>query len=148
MSQERTAPVFTVDTSTDFGARAMRHLQHDKIVWLTTVGPDLTPQPSPVWFFWDGETAVIYSQPTAPKIRNISERPRVSLCFNSTESGGDVVILAGDAWINEGASAASTNDGYLEKYREGLKSIEMSLDELARQYSTAVRVRPTSLRGF
>lgn len=148
MAQQRTGTTFRIDTSTDSGARAMRHLQHDQIVWLTTVGNDLTPQPSPVWSYWDGETVVIYSQPNAPKVRNIRDRPRVSLSFNSTPTGGDVVVLTGEAWIDEEALAASKNDGYLEKYREGLKSIEMSLEELAREYSTAVRVRPTTLRGF
>ena len=27
-----------IDTSTDFGARAARHLEDDLVVWLTTVG--------------------------------------------------------------------------------------------------------------
>ena len=27
-----------IDTSTDFGARATRHLEDDQIIWLTTVG--------------------------------------------------------------------------------------------------------------
>src|SRR5215213_10216027 len=91
-----------IDTSTDFGARTTRHLEDDRIVWLATVGPDGTPQPSPVWFLWDGDTALIYSQPSAPKLRNIEQRPRVSLHFNCTASGGDVVILTGDASLDTG----------------------------------------------
>jgi hypothetical protein len=39
-----------IDTSTEFGARATRHIDDDQIIWLTTVGPDGTPQPSPIWF--------------------------------------------------------------------------------------------------
>ena len=93
-----------IDTSTDFGARAARHLEDDRIIWLATVGPDGTPQPSPVWFLWDGDTVLIYSQPSTPKLRNIEQHPRVSLHFNCTPSGGDVVILTGDASVDTGAA--------------------------------------------
>jgi PPOX class probable F420-dependent enzyme len=86
-----------IDTSTDFGARAARHLEDDQVVWLTTVGPDGTPQPSPVWFLWDGDTVLIYSYPATSKLRNIDRHPRVSPHFNCTASGGDVIILTGDA---------------------------------------------------
>ena len=48
-----------LDPSTEFGARVERRLPDERIIWLTTVGPDNTPQPSPVWFFWDGETFLI-----------------------------------------------------------------------------------------
>ena len=104
-----------IDTSTDFGARATRHLEGDRIVWLATVGPDGTPQPSPVWFFWDGDTALIRSQPLTPKLRNIEQRPRVSLHFNCTASGGDVVILTGDASLDTGTPPVNENAAYRDK---------------------------------
>ncbi len=136
-----------IDTSTDFGARVERHLESDQVVWLTTVGPDLTPQPSPVWFLWDGETALIYSQPETPKLRNIGQRPRVSLAFNSTPSGEDVVVLTGDAWLDADAPPATAVPAYIDKYTGGIADIGMTPDEFARGYSVAVRVRPTRLRG-
>lgn len=136
-----------IDTSTDFGARAAGHLEDDRIVWLTTVGPDGTPQPSPVWFLWDGDTVLIYSQPSTPKLRNIEQHPRVSLNFNSTQSGGDVVVLTGDAWIDAGAAPANANTAYIEKYMVGLQDIGMTPDAFTAAYSDAIRVRPTSLRG-
>jgi len=136
-----------IDTSTDFGARVTRHLEDDRIIWLTTVGVDGTPQPSPVWFLWDGEAALIYSQPTAPKLRNIAQHPRVSLNFNCTPSGGDVVILTGDGWIDTEAPPASAMSAYIEKYTQGLRDIGLTPEAFAETYSVAVRVRPTSLRG-
>ena len=136
-----------IDTSTDFGARASRHLEDDRIVWLATVGPDEAPQPSPVWFLWDGDTALIYSQPSAPKLRNIARRPRVSLHFNCTPSGGDVVILTGDAAVDSGAPRASANAAYLEKYAGGIRDIGMTPDAFAQAYSVPVRIKPTALRG-
>ena len=136
-----------IDTSTDFGALAARHLKDDRIVWLATVGADGTPQPSPVWFVWDGDTALIYSQPTTPKLRNIEQRPRVSLHFNCTPSGIDVVILTGDASIDTGAPPASANPAYLDKYADGISSIGMTPDTFAQAYSVPIRIKPTSLRG-
>ncbi len=136
-----------IDTSSDFGQRAAGHLENDRVVWLTTVNPDQTPQPSPVWFLWDGDTVLIYSQPGTPKLRNIEQRQRVSLNFNSTTSGGDVVVLTGDAWIDADAPVASAVSSYVEKYTVGFQDIGMTADDFTKAYSVAVRVRPTSLRG-
>jgi PPOX class probable F420-dependent enzyme len=137
-----------IDTSTEYGTRVTRRLEEELIIWLTSVDPDLTPQPSPVWFLWDGETVLIYSQPETPKLRNIGERPRVSLNFNCTESGGDVVILTGDAWVDAYTPPANDLPEFIEKYTEGLASIDMTPEAFAQSYSVAVRVRPTELRGF
>ena len=136
-----------IDTSTDFGQRVAGHLENDQVVWLTTVNPDQTPQPSPVWFLWDGDTVLIYSQPGTPKLRNIAQRPRVSLSFNSTPQGGDVVVLTGNAWTDSDTPPASNVPTYVEKYTGGIQSIGMSPEDFARAYSVPVRVRPTSLRG-
>ena len=136
-----------IDTSTDFGALAVRHLEDDRIVWLATVGPDGTPQPSPVWFLWDGDTALIYSQPTTPKLRNIEQRPRVSLHFNCTPSGVDVVILTGDASVDTAAPPVSANQAFLDKYADGFRNIGMTPDAFAQAFSVPIRIKPTSLRG-
>ena len=136
-----------IDTSTDFGARAARHLSDDQIVWLITVGPDGTPQPSPVWFLWGGDTVLIRSQPSTPKVRNIEQRNRVSLHFNCTPNGGDVVILTGEAWVEAGTAPANLDPSYTNKYAGGIQSIDMTPDAFAQEYSIAIRVRPTSLRG-
>jgi PPOX class probable F420-dependent enzyme len=136
-----------IDTSTEFGQRVAGHLEHDQVVWLTTVNPDQTPQPSPVWFLWDGDTVLIYSQPGTPKLRNIGQRPRVSLNFNSTPNGADIVILTGDAWADTAAPPAKDVPAYITKYMRGLGEIGMSPDEWTMAYSVPVRVRPSSLHG-
>lgn len=137
-----------IDLSTDFGARVSDHLTNDQVVWLTTVGANGTPQPSPVWFLWDGESVLIYSQPNTPKLRNIERSPRVSLNFNCTPTGGDVVILTGDATIDRSAPPANTVSEYVEKYTEGMRGIGMNADAFTREYSVPIRVRPARLRGF
>lgn len=136
-----------IDTSTDFGARAAGHLADDTVVWLTTVGPDHTPQPSPVWFLWDGETVLIYSQPGTPKLRNIAARPRVSLNFDGNGQGGDIVVVTGDAWVDADSPPGNEVPAYVEKYTNGLQSLGMTPDQFAQAYAVPIRVRPTSLRG-
>lgn len=136
-----------IDTSTDFGARAARHLQDDRVVWLATVDPDGTPQPSPVWFLWDGDTALIYSQPSTPKLRNIELRPRVSLHFNCTPNGGDIVVLTGDASVETSAVPVNKNPAYLSKYSDRIRDIGMTPDTFSQSFSVPIRITPTSLRG-
>jgi PPOX class probable F420-dependent enzyme len=136
-----------IDTSTEFGERVARHLEDDRVVWLSTSDADGTPQPSPVWFLWDGDTALIFSQPETPKIRNIEANPRVSLHFNCNENGGDVVIMVGDAWIDAETPPASAISDYVGKYTEGLRGISMTPEEFSAAYSVPIRVRPTALRG-
>lgn len=135
------------DTSSEFGARVARRLQEDTVGWLTTVAPDGTPQPSPIWFLWDGETALIFSKPNAPKVRHIQANPMVSLHLDSDGHGGDIVILTGEARIDPTSPPADQIAAYLERYREGIKQIGMTPETLAAAYSTAIRFTPTNLRG-
>jgi len=136
-----------IDTSTEFGARVEQRLADERIIWLVTTDRDGAPQPSPVWFIWDGELALIYSQPNTPKLRNIEVNPRVSLHFNSDEYGGDVVILSAEAAVDPDAPPAYDVPAYIEKYADGLKSISMTPESFAAAYSVPVRLRPTGLRG-
>ena len=66
-----------IDESSEFGARAARHLREEVVVWMTTVTPGGAPVPRPVWFIWDGaESVVMYSQPKL-RIRNLEGNSRV-----------------------------------------------------------------------
>lgn len=136
-----------IDTSTEFGQRVAGHLENDTVVWLTTVNPNGTPQPSPVWFLWDGDTVLMYSQPGTPKLRNIGQRPRVSLNFNSTPTGADVIVLTGDAREDASSPPANDHPAYAEKYARGFEEIGMTPETWGQAYSVPVRFRPTSLRG-
>ena len=136
-----------IDTGSEFGGRAARRLRDELIYWLVTVGPDDTPQPSPVWALWDGEMFLIYSRPDTPKLRNIASRPRVALHLDGDGRGGDIVIVTGDARIVSDAPAADRDPVYVAKYREGMRRIGMSPESFARAYSVAVRITPARLRG-
>ena len=136
-----------IDTGSEFGGRAARRLGDELVYWLVTVGSDGTPQPSPVWALWDGETFVIYSRPDTPKLRNIASRPRVALHLDGDGRGGDIVIVTGDARLAADAPAADRVAAYVTKYREAMRRIGMTPESFARAYSVAVRVTPAGLRG-
>jgi PPOX class probable F420-dependent enzyme len=72
-----------LDTTTEAGGRVERRLREEQIIWMTTVRSDGQPQSVPVWFFWDGEKFLVYSQPGRQKLRNIERNPRVDLNLNS-----------------------------------------------------------------
>lgn len=137
----------TIDTSTPFGERVQRRLREETIAWLTTVGADGTPQPSPIWFLWDGETVLIYSTPGTPKLKNIAHQRRVALSLDSDGRGGDIIILTGDAEIASDAVPAAQVPAYIAKYREGIAGIGMTPASFSETYSSVIRMTPTSLRG-
>jgi len=140
---------FSLDTSTEFGTRVAQRLRDEEVIWLTTVRADGQPQPSPVWFLWqDDNTFVIYSRPNQPKLRNIARDSHVSLNFNSSETGGNVVIFRGDARIEPNAPSADQIPNYVEKYRAAIARLGADPDSFAQDYSVAIRVTPTGLRGF
>lgn len=137
-----------IDTSTDFGKRVEERLRNDELLWLTTVAPDGTPQPSLIWFVWDGETILIYSQPNTPKLRNIAMNPRVSLNFQANPEGEDVVVLTGQAAVDPTAPPSNQHEEYRRKYAQGTVHIGMTPDTLAAEFAVAIRVTPTKVRGF
>lgn len=140
--------MLNLDLTTDFGSRVARRLREDKIIWLTTVDAHGAPQPNPVWFVWDGETLLIYSQPTSHRLRHLALNPIVSLNFDGDEWGDDIVVIAGEARVDPSAPPATAIPAYLAKYREGIKQIEMTPESFDQSYSVAIRVTPTKVRGY
>jgi PPOX class probable F420-dependent enzyme len=136
------------DINTDFGAHVARRLEEEQVIWLTTVRDDGTPQPTPVWFLWDAESFLIYSQPQAFKVRNIARNPHVALNFNSDRHGDDVIVFRGNATFDPTVPPADQLAAYIEKYRAGIQGLGSNPAEFSKEYSTAIRVHPTRLRGF
>jgi PPOX class probable F420-dependent enzyme len=130
------------DTTTDAGMRTEARLEKEEVAWLTTVRFDGQPQTVPVWFLWDDEGFLIYSQPNRQKLKNISRNPRVGLNLNSNEQGNDVVRLEGTATIADDAPPSGEVPSYVQKYREGIARIGFDVEGFARAYSVAVRVTP------
>jgi PPOX class probable F420-dependent enzyme len=136
-----------LDLTTEFGRRVARRLEEEPVIWLTTVGHDLSPQPRPVWFWWDSESFLIYSRPNTHKLRHIARNPKVALNLDGDGRGGDIVVFTGEAQVAQDIPPADQVLAYVKKYREGFARLQMSPEEFAASYSVPVRVRPISLRG-
>jgi PPOX class probable F420-dependent enzyme len=138
-----------IDLTSKLGRKANRHLKQEYVVWLTTVGADLTPQPRPVWFIWEDTSFLIFSQPHARKVQHIAARPRVALQFNTDETGDkDVIVFVGTAAIDPTVPPAHKVRAYFRKYRTGIEGLRMTPEQFSREYSVAIRVTPTALRGW
>jgi PPOX class probable F420-dependent enzyme len=138
-----------IDVSTPLGNRIAERLETEIMVWLTTVAPDGTPQPNPVWFLWDGSTLLVYSHNKAARLRNLRDNPRVSLNFDSRDQGeSDVHIITGTARIASDEPPASQNERYLVKYAEAIKGIGSETEKFAKLYSVPIRITPERTRGF
>lgn len=137
-----------IDRSSEFGARVLRRLEEDEIVWLTTEGKDGAPQPNPVWFLWTGELFLIFSQPDK-KIGNIERWSKVSLSFNSDQYGSDVVVFNGEATLGQATDMPDDRRAeYVTKYERGMKSLGMDPETFQGMYSRLITVMPSKLRGF
>jgi PPOX class probable F420-dependent enzyme len=112
-----------------------------------TVSPAGQPQPSPIWFEWDGSSILVYSKPDTPKLRNIAANPRVSLHLDGNGAGGDIVIVSGTAALSDDGPADSVPT-YIEKYRALIDRNGWSPADFAAMYSVPLRIEPTRLRGW
>jgi PPOX class probable F420-dependent enzyme len=125
-----------------------RRLESEEVIWLTTVDPEGAPSSTPVWFLWNGRNFLIYSQSGRPKLRNIERNPRVSLNLNSDDEGENVVIIAGTAHVDPNAAAVAQTDEYVAKYREGIKRIGMTVEEMSSSFSVPIRAQPEHIRTW
>lgn len=123
-----------------------QRLRNDPVVWFITVRPDGRPHVVPVWFFWDGETILIFSQPNKQKIRNVRQNPHVMLALDGTGNvGDDVVVVEGTAELlsETSLSLVSAYPAIAEKYDVLLKQMNLDLQALAAEYSQPIRVTPS-----
>lgn len=136
-----------LDMSTEFGKRVERRLKVEQIIWLTTMRKDGMPQPVPVWFWWDGETVLLFTQPGSQKLRNLEHNAKAALHLDSDGRGGDIIVLEGRAEVLEGQMVATDVRTYIEKYRNGLKRLGTIEEDFARAYSVPIRFTPEKFRG-
>jgi PPOX class probable F420-dependent enzyme len=128
------------------GAWGAEHLAVDVVGWLTTVAADGRVQSSPIWFLWDGETILIYSQPDTPKLRNIAAHPQVSFNLSSDPYADHTLVVEGIAAVDETAPPADAHPAYAAKYRAPLAHGEMDPAQMALDFSVALRITPTRIR--
>jgi len=137
-----------MDFDSRLGRKALRKLKREQVVWLTSVDDQGRPQPRPVWFHWNGEDVLVFSQPRAGKVRQIAARPQVALHFNSDDAANEVVVFLGEAYALREPLASERVKAYLRKYRSGIVDLEMTPASFQAEYSVPIAIRPTALRGF
>ncbi len=150
---EPTIPVaadqFSIDESSDFGARAAKHLREDAVVWLTTVSPSGAPTPNPIWFLWDGVSTVrVYSMPSAARIKHLENNFKVALNFANDATGDDIVVLVGSATVDPNTPSADAIPEYVTKYAQPITRLNMSPQSFAEAYSVPIVITLNRLRGF
>ncbi|HEX4205531.1 MAG TPA: TIGR03667 family PPOX class F420-dependent oxidoreductase [Ktedonobacteraceae bacterium] len=119
------------------------HLRKHQIVWLISVRPDGRPHAVAVWFLWDGETFLIFSKPNNQKVRNLQRSANVVLAVDDTHKGEDPVTIEGTATLLAPGEIDATFAAYVEKYKEGIKQIGATPEQMAKEYSQPIRITPT-----
>ncbi len=117
-------------------------LKKDRVAWLVTVGPDGRPHVVVVWYWWDGESILIYSLP-GRKVDDIKANPNVELHLNTDEAGDEVVRITGTARIDRNAPPAYKVPAYVRRYRDQMKGFGMTPQTFSEQYRNPIRIRPT-----
>lgn len=136
------------DKKAQLESKAKKFIKQEYAIWLTTVGSNLAPQPRPVWFIWDNDSFLIFSQPHAHKLKHIQQHPNVSLHFNADKTADkDVIVYGGTARIDTSVPAAHKVRAYLRKYKAGIEAMGATAEQFSQEYSVAIRVTPISLRG-
>ena len=138
-----------LDVTTEWRQHAEQRLRSNIIAWLTTVGSDGRPYTVPVWFLWDGNLVLIFSQPQKQKIRNLRKNALVTLALDDTKQGDDVVIVEGTAELLENPDISLTTlPAYVEKYGALIQDMGMTPASLAADFSLGIRVTPTKFRSW
>lgn len=127
---------------------ADERLRHERTIWLATVDAAGAPRVRPVWFHWDGRRILVYSKPSAAKVRHITANPHVCLHLDPNEWGENVVIVAGEAHLAREQPRADAFEPYIEKYRDALERFELTAEQLGDEYSVAIEIEPTSFLTY
>ncbi|MBV9712558.1 MAG: pyridoxamine 5'-phosphate oxidase family protein, partial [Ktedonobacteraceae bacterium] len=66
-----------LDPTNERDAHIEQRLRTDPTVWFITVRPDGRPHAVVVWFLWDGDSFLIFSQTNKQKLRNLQSNSNV-----------------------------------------------------------------------
>jgi PPOX class probable F420-dependent enzyme len=114
-------------------------LSSDSYGWLTTVAKSGQPVPRLVWFYFDGNDVVVYSEPSAAKVRHIKAHPRVSLNLDSDGNGAGIIVVGGNATVDAEGADPLRDERYRAKYGELAATFGFS-DEFLAAYSTRLKI--------
>ncbi|GAC1407483.1 MAG: TIGR03667 family PPOX class F420-dependent oxidoreductase [Ktedonobacteraceae bacterium] len=120
-----------------------QRLHNDVVIWFNSIRPDGRPHAVVVWFLWDGEAVLIFSRPKNQKVYNIQHNQNVLLAVDNTNNGSDPITIEGTATLLTHSEADTTLAAYVKKYGERIKQIGFTPEQMAAEYSQAIRITPT-----
>jgi PPOX class probable F420-dependent enzyme len=137
------------DPANEFHRRILERLESDRVIWLTTVSPSGQPQPSPVWFWWNGEEFLVYSGATG-RIANLRANPKVALNLDSEPENGleQITIIEGVARVDPSTPPPGQMPGYLERYDRLITGIGLDRESFSEHYRFPIWIRPLKVRGW
>lgn len=124
--------------SAELTPEVLDRLKSDAFGWLTTVAQSGQPVPKLVWFFFDGTDIVIYTEPSAAKVRHIRNHPQVSLNLDSDGNGGGIIVVGGPARVDAEDADPREDASYWAKYQAS--SDQMGFTDGMGAYSARLRI--------
>ena len=132
----------------NFPPNVEERLRSEPIMWMTTVTPGGQPQPSPIWFWWDGDLILMFSKDNTARLTNIAAYPNVSLNLDGDGRGGAIVVIEGIARIDRDHPTAQAIPEYIEKYQTFLDGYEWTAAGFSTDYPVPIKIAPTRLRAW
>jgi PPOX class probable F420-dependent enzyme len=135
----------TVSTADEYAAHAARldrFLSDEPVVWLSTVRPDGAPHIVPIWFTWDGTSLLVFSKPSAQKVRNLRVNPVAMLALGEPEDDFDVALAEARVELLD-EPATELPWAHLAKYGSRMAALGLSPDQFVTIYSQLIRITPT-----
>ena len=120
-------------------ARVRPMLATEPVVWLSTVRPDGLPHLVPTWFWWDGETLLVFSKPDAVKVRNLRANPSLMVALGRPEEDFSVGLIEAEATLGE----AAIPDAFFAKYAGQLAEAGLDRTSFSATFTLAIRIVPT-----
>jgi Pyridoxamine 5'-phosphate oxidase len=124
-------------------------------------GPDGFPRVIPVGFLWNGSAIVVCTAPTAPKVKALTERPKVALTLDTMGPPTRALLVRGIASIEivDGvpsdylaAAAKSSSGDELAAFEASVRAVYKQMARItitptwARFYDFGANRLPTFLR--
>ncbi len=135
-----------IDLTSEHGMQALKKLKSEMVIWLTTVTPNGTPQPRPVWFIWQDNKIIVYSMASAKKLEHIRNNPHVSLQFNMASHNDTAFVFIGQASIIESPTPAIKVNEYIQKYSDEIKGMDATPESFNDAYNVRIEITPTKFR--
>jgi PPOX class probable F420-dependent enzyme len=133
--------VAATDSRPDPELRTRRFLADEPVIWLSTVREDGLPHLVPVWFWWDGETVLVFSKPHAVKVRALRANPRAMIALGEPDDDFDVAMVEARAELLDETPAVP--EAFFAKYGDKLAAGMLDRETFRATYTQAIRFTPT-----